>query len=93
MGAQEDVSEFKYFGCVLSELGKDRVECSTKKVSGRIVAGIIRSLERARNLQLLCLKALHEGLVVSFNVSGETILWRERVRSRSRAVQMENLRL
>ena len=48
----EDVSEFKYLGCVLDELGTDEAECSRKVVSGRRVAGAIRSLVNARNLQL-----------------------------------------
>ena len=31
----EHVSEFKYFGCVLDESGKDEAECYRKVASGR----------------------------------------------------------
>ena len=34
----EDVSEFKYLGCVLDELGTDEAKCSGKVASGRRVA-------------------------------------------------------
>ena len=33
----EDVSEFKYLGCVLDESGTDGAECSRKVASGRRV--------------------------------------------------------
>ena len=46
----EDVSEFKYLGCVLDESGTDGAECSRKVASGRRVAGAIRSLVNARDL-------------------------------------------
>ena len=48
----ENVSEFKYLGCVLDESGTDGAECSKKVASGRRVAGAIRSLGNARDLQL-----------------------------------------
>ena len=35
----EDVSEFKYFGCVMDKSGTDGAECSRKVGSGRKVAG------------------------------------------------------
>ena len=41
----EHVSEFKHLGRVLNESGKDEAELSRKVVSGRRVAGAIRSLE------------------------------------------------
>ena len=50
----EQVSEFKYLGCVLVEPGTDGVECNRKVVSGRRVAGVIRSLVNVRDLQLEC---------------------------------------
>ena len=56
----EHASEFKYLGCVLDESGTDEVECSRKVVSGRRVAGAIRSLVNARSLQLECAWFLHE---------------------------------
>ena len=41
-------------GCVLDESGKNGAECSRKVMSRRRVAGAIRSLVNARNLQLKC---------------------------------------
>ena len=59
----------------------------------RRVAGAIRSLVNARDLQLECARVLHETLLVPFLVySNETMLWIEKDRSRVRAVQMEILR-
>ena len=46
----ENVSEFKYSGYVLGELGTDETYCSRKLWSGRMVAGVIRSLVNARGL-------------------------------------------
>ena len=50
----EHVSEFKYLGCVLDKSGTDEAECSRKVESGRRIAGAIKSLVNARNLQLVC---------------------------------------
>ena len=44
--------EFKYQGCVLDESGTDEAECSKKLANGTRVAGAIRSLVNARDLQL-----------------------------------------
>ena len=61
--------------------------------SGRRFAGAIRSLVNARDLQLECARVLHETLVVPVLLySSETMLWKEKERSRVRAVQMDNLR-
>ena len=38
------VMVFKYLGCVFDESGTDAAECSKKVVSGRRVAGVLRSL-------------------------------------------------
>ena len=46
----EHFSEFKYLGYVLDESGIDEEECRRKVVSGRRVAGDIRSLVNARDL-------------------------------------------
>ena len=46
------VSEFKYFGYVLDESGADGEECSRKAASWRRVAGTIRSLVNAKDLQI-----------------------------------------
>ena len=60
----EHISEFKYLGCVLDKSGTDEAECSRKVVSGRRVAGAIRSLVNARSLQLQCARVLHESLLM-----------------------------
>ena len=64
MDAFEHLLEYKYFECVLNESGINEVECSRKMVSGRRVAGAIRSLVNARILQLEWDKVLHESLLV-----------------------------
>ena len=48
----DHVSEFKYLGCVLEESGTDGAECSRKEASGSRMAGAIRSLVNANDLQL-----------------------------------------
>ena len=68
-------------GCVSEKAGTDGAECSRKVVSGRKEAGAIRSLVNARDLQLECARVFHQ-----------TLQWREKERSRIRAVQMDNLR-
>ena len=60
----EHVSEFKYLGCVLDESGTDGEECSRKVASGRRVAGPIRSLVNARDLQLECARVVHQILLL-----------------------------
>ena len=48
----EHVSEFKYLGCVFEESGTDGAERIRKVASGRRVAGAVRSLVNAKDLQL-----------------------------------------
>ena len=61
--------------------------------SRRRAAGAIRSLVNARDLQVECAKVLHETLFVHVLIYGsETMLWKEKERSRIRAVQMDNLK-
>ena len=61
--------------------------------SGRRFASAIRSLTNARDLQLECAGALHETLLVPVLMNGsEIILWKEKERSRNRAVHMDNFR-
>ena len=80
-------------GFVLDESGTDGAEFSRKVASGRRVASAIRSLINARNLQLECASLLHETMLVPVLMCGsETMLWREKERSRVRVVQMDNLR-
>ena len=89
----EHVSEFKYFICVLDKSGTDEAECIRKAMSGRRVADVIRSLVNARSVQLECGRLLHESLLVPVLMYGnKTIIWREKERSRIRAIQMDNLR-
>ena len=49
----EHISAFKYLRCALDESGTDGAEYSRKVVSGRRVAGPIRSLVNAMDLQLI----------------------------------------
>ena len=89
----EHVLEFKYLGCALDESGTDEAECSRKVVSGRRVTDAIRSLVNAMSLQLECGRVLHESLLVPILTYGsETMIWREKERSRIWDVQMDNLR-
>ena len=68
-------------------------ECSKKVASRRRVAGAIRSLVNARDLQLECAKVWHEKLLVPILMYGsESMLWKEEI-SRVKAVQMDNLRV
>ena len=83
----EHVLEFKYLGFVLDESGTDGAECSRKVASRRRVAGAINSLIDAMDLQLECARVLHETLLVPFLMYGsEKMLWKEKERSRIRAV-------
>ena len=52
----EHVSKFKYFVCVLEDLGTDGAECNRKV---------------ARDLQLYCTRVLHETLLVPVLMYGE----------------------
>ena len=71
----------------------DGAECSRKVESGMRVAGAIRSLVNARDLQLECVRVFHKTLLVPVLMHGsETILWREKEKSRVRAVHMDKLR-
>ena len=84
--------EFKYLKCVLDDSGTDEAECCRNVASGRRVAGAIRSLVKARGLQLEWARVLHETLFMPFRMySNETMIWKKE-KSRVRAVQMDNLR-
>ena len=57
------------------------------------VVGAIRPLVNARDLQLECARVVHETLLVPVLMYGsETMLWKEKERSRIRTVQMDNLK-
>ena len=63
------------------------------RVGGRRVIGTIRSLVNDSSLELDCAGVLHESLLVSvLTLGSETMIWREKERSRIWDVQMDNLR-
>ena len=63
------------------------------EVNGIKLAGTLRPLVNSRSLQLECAKVLHEALLVPVTLYGsETMIWREKGRSRISSVQMKNLR-
>ena len=77
-------------GCVLDESGVDGVECGRKVASGMRVAGAIRPLVNVKDLQVECARVLHETLLVLVIMYGSrAMLWKEKYRSRIRAVQMD----
>ena len=83
----------KYLECVLDESGTDEAKCSKKVVSGKRVAGAIRSLVTARSLQFECARVLHESLLVPVLMYGsETMIRRKRERSRVSSLHMDSLR-
>ena len=89
----EQVTEFKYLGCVLNESDKNDAEHRGNVASWRKVASAIRYLVNARNLQLECEKVLYGTLllpVLLYNI--EAVVWREEKRSKIRTVQTDNLR-
>ena len=57
-------------GCILYESGTHEAECHRKLISGRKVAGAIRSLIDARNLRFEYARVLHESLFVSVRMYG-----------------------
>ena len=80
-------------GCVSDELGTDEAECRRKVASGSRVAGGIRSLVNARVSRLECATVLDETQLITVLMYGsETMIWKEKERSRIRTVQMDNLR-
>ena len=77
----------------MDELGTDGAECNRMVASGRRVTGAIRSVVNSRDLQLECARILHETLLVPVVMYGsETMLGKEKERSRIRTVLMDNLR-
>ena len=68
-------------------------EYCRKVASGRSVAIAIRSLVNAKGLQLECARVLHESLLIPvLTYCSETMIWKEKVRSRMSTVKMDNLR-
>jgi hypothetical protein len=89
----EQVSEFKYLGYMIENKGGDDAECDRKVSNGRRVAGAITTMGNAKNLNLECLKRLHECMLVPVLMFGsEVMVWSQKNISRVQAVQMDNLR-
>ena len=75
----------------MDEPGIGEAECSRKMESGKRVAGA--TLVNARSLQLECTRVLDESLLVPvLKYGSETMVWREKERSRILAVKVNNLR-
>ena len=73
----ENVSEFKYLGCVLDESDTDVAEGRRNLARGRRVADAIKSLVNARDLQLEWDRLLLEILLVPVLVyDSETVMER-----------------
>ena len=60
-------------------------------MSGRRVEDAIKSLVNARGLQLVCARVFHGSLPV-LTYGSETMIWKEKDKSRIMVVQMGNLR-
>ena len=76
----------KYLGCVFDKSSANGLECSRKVVSGRRVAGAIRSLVNARDVHLDCARVLLKTLFVPVLMYGsEKMLWKEKERFRIKA--------
>ena len=81
------------WGVFWTHHGADGAECSRKVASGRRVAGTIRPLVNARDLQFKCSRVLHETLLVPVLMHfSETMLWNEKGIFKTRAVQMDYFR-
>ena len=71
----------------------DGTEYGRKVASWKRVAGVIRSLVNARDLQIECARVLYETLLLPVLIHGSrTMIWKEKERFRIRIVQMDNLR-
>ena len=86
----KSLSLTRYHRCLLSQLYETFLGWSFFLFGGlrvRRVAGGIRSLVNARDLQLECARVLHKTLLVPVLTYGnETMLWKEKERSRVRTV-------
>ena len=77
----------------MNESGTNGAECHGKGASGRKVVAAMLSLVNARGLELHYVKMLHEpSFVAVLLYVSETVVWREKERSRIGAVQMDNHR-
>ena len=76
----------------MDESGAHGAECSRKGPNRRRVATAIRSLVNGRDLQLECARVLHETLLMPVLMYGcETLIWKEKERSRIWVIQINNL--
>ena len=69
-----------------------RCICTRKRKmwSGKEVASAIRPLINVRGLQVECVRVLHEELIIPLLLyNRETMIWREKERSRITGVQMD----
>ena len=77
----------------MDESSTDETEFCRNVASGRRAAGAIRSLVNARELQLECTRVWHEKMLAPVLMYGsETMLKKEKGRSRIMVAQMDNLR-
>ena len=71
----------------MDKSGTDEAESSRKVTSERRVAGAIKSLVNARGLQLECARVLYVSLLMpGLLYSSEPMIWKEKERSRIKAV-------
>ena len=79
-------------GCVLDESCADGGDVVGSWRVGRVFGGALRSLVNAWDLQLEYARGLHETLLIPVLMYGnETMLWKEKDRSRTRPLKMDNL--
>ena len=73
------VSQFKYLGCALDELGKESAKCYRKMVGGKKAAGIVNSPVNDKSLHLFeCERVLYEALLMPVLLHGnKTMVRRE----------------
>ena len=78
--------------CVVDESSTDDAEGHRKVANGRKVAGASRSLVNDMGLQLLYARVLHSLSMPVLIYGTETVIQKEKERTRIRAVQMDNLK-
>ena len=90
----EAILEFKYLISVLDESGIHSAKCHKKVASRKKIVCATRLLVNARGLQFECARLVHEALLVPVLMYGnETLIFKEKERSRIRAVQTDSLRI
>lgn len=62
-------------------------------MNGRRIAWAIRALINTKELSVECARLLHETMLISTLVyGGETMIWKAVLKSKIKAVQIDNLR-